>query len=210
VLVSLTLVSAPAAAVPVVYEFTLTPDSIGPGNPFGIPSLPAGPFKGFFSVDDSDLAEDAPFSDRSGDLLDFSITVGNTTWSLEDQFLFFFAVSDGEIVEFQIFSTTRDDLLIVSSTGGWTGFDDVNVDECTQSAPTTDPRCILGLDPDTVDFTRQALVVPEPGALPLFAAATVGLGLLLRRRRAASVWEFTARRFISLTPAARICGSRTT
>jgi hypothetical protein len=180
-LVGLTLVSARAMAAPIVYEFTLTPDSIGPNNPFGIASLPAGPFAGFFSIDDADLAVDLPLAVRLEDVLTFGVTVGNTAWSLGDLADFQFAVSSGDVSGFQFDARTGNDFLGVRGAVGWIGFDDATA--CELTAPNTSPGCIMGLDLDTVAFARQVLAVSEPGALPLFAAATVGLGLLLRRRR---------------------------
>src|SRR3712207_2297502 len=99
VLLLLTAWVPQAAAVPITFDVALTPSSVGPGSPFGVSSLPAGPFTGFFALDSSKLAAGLPFdfSDRKADVLDFSLTLGNTTFALADLTQFRYSVSSGTI-----------------------------------------------------------------------------------------------------------------
>jgi hypothetical protein len=182
-LVSLALVSGRAAAASVVYEFTLTPDTLGPNNPFGISSLPAGPFTGSFSFDDALLVSGSDFDDdRLGDILSFELTIGDTTWSFDDLENFRLDISGGAL---QRFGFLADDGPHAVGTGAggiaWTAIDEVDGCTIVIGEPVTSAGCMLGSG--LVPFERQATVVAEPGALALFGAG-IGLALMRRRRTA--------------------------
>jgi hypothetical protein len=183
-LLGLSCAATRAQAAPAFYEFALTPVAIGADAPFGIAGLPAGPFIGSFSFDDALLVSGSVFTDnRVGDMLSFELTIGDMTWALDDLLFFGLDISGGAVQRIAASVNDGEGHSIgfgFAANPLWAAFDEVS--GCgLANLPFTSPGCIVGRDADTT-FERQATVVAEPGALPLFAAAAAGLMLLPRRR----------------------------
>ncbi|MEC5398769.1 PEP-CTERM sorting domain-containing protein [Uliginosibacterium sp. H1] len=173
-------------AAPVSYDFTLQVDQIGDQLPvFGISALPAGPFTGSFSFDNTGLSAGV-FTNLT--LSAFSVTVGNFSWGLEDVTAAQVRADAGGALD-RVAIYTEDGLNIFRMSFGyytntsWFALDNTNLQGCGwQGDPALDMygACVGGsANAYTLARADDPVQVPLPSSL-LLAGLGLGVSALVR------------------------------